>query len=148
WRHLRFLLLYSPRWLFLYPGIALMIIGAAIHALLLPGPFRIGNVTLDVHTLLYRGGMALVGAQALFFAVLSRILAIQEGLLPEPPKYSRWFAVVSLERGLIVGVLLVVAGVVGSIVALTSWAQRDFGPYDPEQAMRLIVPSVVLLALG
>ncbi|HEY4222231.1 MAG TPA: glycosyltransferase family 2 protein, partial [Myxococcota bacterium] len=148
WRHLRFLLLYSPRWLFLYPGLALMLAGVAIHALLLPGPFRIGSVTLDIHTLLYGGGMILVGAQALFFAVLSRIFAISEGLVPEPKSYLGWFRVVDLERGLVAGILCIVLGVVGTGIALGSWSARGFGPTDPEVAMRFVVPSVVLLALG
>lgn len=148
WRHLRFLLLYSPRWLFFYPGIALMLMGAALHALLLPGPFVVGHTTLDVHTLLYGGGMILVGAQAVFFAVLARIFAITEGLLPEPKSFQRFFQVVKMEHGLIVGVLLVLLGVAGSVWAVTAWAGRDFGPYSPEEAMRIIVPSVVLLALG
>lgn len=148
WRHLRFLLLYSPRWLFFYPGIALMLMGAALHALLLPGPFVVGDTTLDVHTLLYGGGMILVGAQAVFFAVLARIFAITEGLLPEPRSFQRFFQVVKMEHGLVVGVLLVLLGVAGSVWAVTAWAGRDFGPYSPEEAMRIIVPSVVLLALG
>lgn len=148
WRHLRFLLLYSPQWLFFYPGIVLMLIGAVIHALLLPGPMRIGQATLDIHTLLYGGAMILVGAQGVFFAVLSRIFAITEGLLPEPRGYQRFFQSVKMEHGVIVGVLLALLGLAGSIFALTYWGKRDFGPTNPELAMRIVVPSVVLLALG
>lgn len=148
WRHLRFLLLYSPRWLFLYPGAALMLLGAIIHVALLPGPVRIGAATLDIHTLLYGGAMILVGAQGVFFAVLSKIFAITEGLQPEPSGYRPFFQRVQMEHGVIVGALLALAGVAGSVLALTSWAGRDFGPYDAEVAMRIVVPSVVLLALG
>jgi glycosyltransferase involved in cell wall biosynthesis len=148
WRHLRFLLVYSPRWLFFYPGLALMLLGAALHALLLPGPVRLGSTTLDVHTLLYAGGMILVGAQGVFFAVLARIFAITEGLLPEPRSFQRFFQVVKLEHGILVGSALVLLGLAGSLWAVLAWAGRDFGPYSPEEAMRLVVPSVVLLALG
>lgn len=148
WRHLRFLLLYSPRWLFFYPGIVLMLIGVVIHAALLPGPVKIGEATLDIHTLLYGGGMILVGAQGVFFAVLSRIFAITEGLLPEPRGYQRFFQRVKMEHGVIVGVLLALLGLAGSLYAVTYWGQRDFGPTNPELAMRIVVPSVVLLALG
>jgi glycosyltransferase involved in cell wall biosynthesis len=148
WRHLRFLLLYSPRWLFLYPGIVLMLLGFGIHALLLPGIFRIGSVSLDIHTLLYGGGLILVGAQAVFFAVLSKVFAIAEGLLPEPPEAKRWFQAVTLEHGVIAGVACVVGGVVGTFWAVSQWSARGFGPYAPSDAMRIVVPSVVLLALG
>lgn len=148
WRHLRFLLLYSPRWLFLYPGAALMIIGAIIHALLLPGPMKIGAATLDIHTLLYGGAMILVGAQGVFFAVLSKIFAITEGLLPEPTGYQRFFQRVQMEHGVIFGVIVALLGLAGSLVAVTYWGKRDFGPTNPELAMRIVVPSVVLLALG
>jgi hypothetical protein len=148
WRHLRFLLLYSPRWAFLYPGIVLMLIGAVIQALLLPGPRMIGGVELDVHTLLYGGAMILVGAQGVFFAVLAKIFAITEGLVPEPPEAKRWFQTIQLEQGLVVGVACALLGFAGSLWAVLAWRERGFGPYQPHDAMRIIVPSVILLALG
>jgi hypothetical protein len=148
WRHLRFLLLYSPRWLFLYPGLLLMLVGTALHALLLPGPLRIGDATLDVHTLLYGGAMILVGAQGVFFAVLSKIFAITEGLIPEPPQAKRWFQLIQLEHGLVAGVLLVLLGVGGTVGALVGWGKVGFGVTDPSELMRTVIPSVVLLALG
>jgi glycosyltransferase involved in cell wall biosynthesis len=148
WRHLRFLLLYSPRWLFLYPGILLILLGTAIHALLLPGPVHIGQTELDIHTLVYGGAMILVGAQALFFAVIAKVFAITEGLLPEPPGAQRWFRTITLEHGLVAGGLFVVGGVLGSVAAVIPWVRGGFGPYEPQIAMRIVVPSVVLLALG
>ena len=116
--------------------------------LVLPGPRQIGYVTLDIHTLLYGGGLVLVGAQGVFFAVLSKVYAITHGLMPQPPEAKAWFRTISLEHGMIAGVLLVVMGTAGSIYAVTTWARADFGPYNPQDAMRLIVPSVVALALG
>ena len=148
WRHLRFLLLYSPRWLFLYPGLALMIVGALLHALLLPGPRTFGGVTLDVHTLVYAGALILVGYQAVTFAVFSKIYAITHGLLPRSPKQERVFETVTLETGVVVGLALLVAGVAGTVVAVAGWSRLGFGAYDPQTAMRVVVPSVVLLALG
>ncbi len=148
WRHLRFLLLYSPRWLFLYPGFALMFVGAALHALLLPGPRTFGDVTLDIHTLVYAGAMVLVGFQAVTFAVFSKVYAITHGLLPPSPKQEALFETITLETGLIVGVALLLAGVAGSIVAFTTWGSQGFGPTNPQDAMRVVIPSVVLLALG
>lgn len=148
WRHLRFLLLYSPRWLFLFPGLALALVGAVLGGLLILAPRVLGGVTFDVHTLVYAGGMILVGSQAVFFAVLSKIYGMAAGLLPESSSSSRWLQRISLEHGLIVGVALSLAGAAGTLVAVLGWQRADFGAYDPSTAMRLVVPSVVLLALG
>lgn len=148
WRHLRFLLLYSPRWLFLYPGIALMLVGTLIHLALLPGPLTLGGVTLDIHTLVYGGALVLVGFQAITFAVFSKVYAITHGLIPDSPKQEAIFRAITLETGLVVGVALLIGGFASSIYAVTSWAGAGFGPYDPGVAMRVVVPSVVALALG
>jgi hypothetical protein len=148
WRHLRFLLLYSPRWLFVYPGLALMLLGTAIHVMLLPGPRVVGGVELDVHTLLYGGAMILVGAQAVFFAVLAKIFAITEGLVPEPPEAKRWFQRIQLEHGVVTGAVLALLGLAGAVWAVLAWRSRGFGGYAPHEAMRIVVPSAVLLALG
>jgi hypothetical protein len=148
WRHLRFLLCYSPRWAFLYPGIVCGLIGLALMLAVLPGPLRVGGVVFDIHTLVYGGGLVLVGAQGVFFAVLSKIFAVTQGLQPTPPVMSRLFQKLTLETGVVVGLLLVVAGVVGSVLAVYGWVERGLGDYDPARAMRLVVPSVVALALG
>jgi hypothetical protein len=148
WRHLRFLLCYSPRWAFLYPGIVCVLLGLMLGLLVLPGPRRIGALELDIHTLVYAGGLVLVGAQGVFFAVLSKIFAITQGLVPEPPAATRLFQKITLEHGVVVGVVLVVAGVVGTVAAVQGWVATGLGHYDPVRAMRLVVPSVVALALG
>ena len=148
WRHLRFLLMYSPRWLFLYPGIALIGIGIAGSALLLPGPHFFHGIGLDVHTLLYAFAAIVIGFQLVAFATFTKVFAITEGLLPEDPRLNRVFKYVTLETGLIVGVLLVMAGFAGSAVALSYWARSNFGALDPEQVLRLVMPSVFALTLG
>lgn len=148
WRHLRFLLCYSPRWAFLYPGIVCGLLGLALMLAVLPGPLRVGGVVFDIHTLVYGGGLVLVGAQGVFFAVLSKIFAVTQGLQPTPPVMSRLFQKLTLETGVVVGLLLVVAGIVGSVLAVYGWVERGLGDYDPGRAMRLVVPSVVALALG
>jgi glycosyltransferase involved in cell wall biosynthesis len=151
WRHLRFLLLYSPRWLFLYPGLVLMALGAVIHALLLPGPFALGGdggPVLDIHTLLYGGGLILVGAQAVFFAALSQVYAMSQGLVPETPRAKGLLNAITLEHGVVGGVLFVVTGVVLSGLAVSGWGRAGFGPTAPQDVMRLVVPAVVCLALG
>ncbi len=148
WRFLRFLLMYSPRWLFLYPGLFFVLLGLAVGLWLLPGPRRIGTVVFDVHTLLYAFGSMLVGFQLLAFAVLAKVFAITEGLLPEDPRFNRLFDYIRLETGLLVGGALVLFGMAGSVFALSSWAQASFGPLDSEKMLRIVMPSVFALTLG
>ena len=100
WRYLRFLLLYSPRWLFLYPGLGLMLLGLLTGLLLLPGPLTVGNVNFDVHSLLYAALATVIGFQAVTFALFSKIFAISEGLLPEDSRLTRLLRWVTLEMGL------------------------------------------------
>ena len=148
WRHLRFMLLYSPRWLFLYPGLALMLVGLLAIAWLLPGPRRLGAVTLDVHTLLYAVAAVLVGFQAVLFSVLSKVFAINAGLVPETPAWRRLSRSITLEVGLLAGIVLFTAGLVGSFLALGIWGSRSFGPVDPVKMLRLVIPAVGTIVLG
>lgn len=148
WRHLRFMLLYSPRWLFLYPGLALMLAGLLVGAWLWPEPRRVGNVTFDVHTLLYAAAAVLVGFQAVWFAVFTKIFAVTEGLLPPDPRLDRIFHYITLETGLIAGGVLTLAGLLASIYAVLVWQQHRFGPLDPGLMLRLIIPALLALSLG
>lgn len=148
WRHLRFMLLYSPRWLFLYPGVCLMLGGLLLGLWLLPGPREIGNVVLDVHTLLYCAAAVVLGFQAVLFAVFSKVFAVSVGLLPADPRFRRWFDYVTLEVGLAAGAALILAGLVGSIYAVSIWGKGTFGPLEPTRILRTIIPAVVALTLG
>ena len=148
WRHLRFLLLFRPRWLFLYPGLALMLIGLVLMGLVLPGSRRIGSVTLDVHTLLYGGAAVVIGLQAVLFATFARIFAIREGFLPDDPRLRTISRLVTLEHGLAAGGLLVAAGLAGSVYAVVYWGSRSFGALDYQDTFRIVIPSVVLLTAG
>jgi hypothetical protein len=148
WRHLRFMCLYSPRWLFLYPGLLLMLVGTAVGLWLLPKPRPLGNAVLDVHTLLYAAAAVLVGSQAVSMAVLSRAFAAAEGLLPPSPRLNRITRRFTLEVGLLFGALLVLTGLVGSAVAVASWGSRSFGPMDPGRTLRVAIPSVLAITLG
>ena len=148
WRHLRFLLMYSPRWLFLYPGITAILIGLAVCFLLLPGPRRVGDLVFDVHTLAYAFGSMLVGFQLLAFAVFTKVFAITEGLLPEDPRLNRMFRYITLETGLIAGALLILFGIGGTVLALSTWARSSFGPLNSESTLRIVMPSVFALTLG
>ena len=148
WRHLRFMLLFSPRWLFLYPGVALFAFGFVLSALLLPGPIRLGGVRLDIHTLLVAGFLCLLGYQLVLFAVFTKIFAIRVGFHPPHPVLKRLFGYVTLEVGVLVGALMSLAGVVALIAAVISWQSAGFGNLDPSLTMREVIPAVVLLALG
>jgi glycosyltransferase involved in cell wall biosynthesis len=148
WRHLRFLLMYSPRWLFLYPGSLMMILGLAGCALLLPGPRVVHGIGFDVHTLLYASVSVLLGFQLISFAIFTKVFAITEGLLPEDPRLNRVFRWITLETGLVVGGLLIAIGLGGSIWAVSRWAQGSFGALQPEQMLRIVMPSVFSLTLG
>jgi hypothetical protein len=148
WRHLRFLLLYSPRWLFLYPGIALMAAGAALGLWLLPSARTIGGVTLDVHTLVYASAFVLLGFQAIAFACFTKIFAISEGLLPPDPNLDKMFRYVTLETGLRVGGALLLLGLGVSVYAVRLWGGRNFGPLEVSHTLRFVIPGALGIILG
>ncbi len=148
WRHLRFMLLHSPRWLFLYPGFLLMLLGLAGSIWLLPGPRTFDGINFDVHTLLYAFVAVLLGFQLVAFAVFTKVFAISEGLLPEDPRLNRAFRYITLETGLAIGVLLIIIGIVGSILAVSGWFKQGFGNLDPQHMLRIVMPAVFSLTLG
>jgi len=148
WRHLRFLLLYSPRWLFLYPGVALMLLGVVLGAWLLPASRILAGVRFDVHTLLYAAVFILLGFQAIVFAVFTKIFAVSEGLLPPDPTLDKAFDYITLEVGLAVGALLILVGLGMSVFAVGFWKSRHFGDLDYAHAMRLVIPASLFLTLG
>ncbi len=148
WRHLRFLLLYSPRWLFFYPGVILMATGTFLGFWLFGGPRSIGGVTFDVHTMLYAGLAVIIGFQSIVFSVFTKIFAVKEGLLPEDPRLDKVFEVVTLEVGVVTGATLLVIGLAGSIYALSTWGQHAFGQLNPSETLRLVIPATTCLTLG
>jgi glycosyltransferase involved in cell wall biosynthesis len=148
WRTLRFFLLYSPRWLFLYPGIALMLVGAALGLWLLPAARTVGAVTLDVHTLVYAAAFVLLGFQAIAFACFTKIFAISEGLLPPDAALDKLFRYITLEVGLAVGVLLTIVGLGASVYAVSGWGAQHFGMLDYSRTMRIVIPAALCLTLG
>jgi glycosyltransferase involved in cell wall biosynthesis len=148
WRHLRFMLLFSPRWLFLYPGLALLVGGLLLSALLVIGPLRIGGVRLDIHTLLVAGFVALLGYQLVLFAVFTKLFAIREGFHPPHPMLQTLLRYITLEVGLLTGTLMALAGLIALVLAVASWQSVGFGNLNPSTTMREVIPAVVLLALG
>jgi hypothetical protein len=148
WRTLRFFLLYSPRWLFFYPGLALMIVGLALSALVLPGAINLFGARLDVHTLLYAGAAIVVGFQGVVFSVLARVYAASEGFLPDT-ELVRWARRnLSLERGLLAGGALLFTSLVLTIIALVRWDDSSFRHLDYPSTLRLAIPAAVMLMLG
>ncbi|HEY5381461.1 MAG TPA: glycosyltransferase family 2 protein [Acidobacteriaceae bacterium] len=148
WRHLRFLLMYSPRWLFLIPGLALMIAGLALMAWLLPAERPLGHVNLGVDTLAYAAAAVLLGFQLVFFGIAAKVFATTEGLLPEDPSFNRWFRYITLETGLAAGVLLLLAGLGIAISSVVSWAHTGYGSLPPVTMMRHTLPAMLCLMLG
>ncbi len=148
WRTLRFMLLYSPRWLFLYPGMLLIGLGTVFGGLILPGPLTVGSVKFDAHTLLFAAAAVMVGYQAVVFSVFSKTFAITAGLMPPDPRLERLFKMITLETGLLVSAILLTLGFVGTLVAVSIWGGTGFGSLDYAKVMRLTIPSVLAIVLG
>jgi glycosyltransferase involved in cell wall biosynthesis len=148
WRHLRFMLLFSPRWLFLIPGILLMLFGVAGVFFLRDEDRSVMGVHLGVHTMLYAAITVLVGYQAVMFSLFTKIFAISEGLLPEDPTLTKLFRYITLESGLVAGLLLVLIGAAGTFGALAVWSSVSFGSLNPAQTLRLVIPAAFTLMLG
>jgi glycosyltransferase involved in cell wall biosynthesis len=147
WRTLRFYLMYSPRWLFLLPGAALVVLGMVGAAIALPTT-TINGVTFTAHTLLFSCLAILVGYQAILFALFTKVFAIAEGLMPEDPRLTRLFEVLNLEKGLLAGAVALVVGLVllGSVV--NQWRLAGFGNLEYGETMRVVIPGATLTALG
>ena len=148
WRHLRFMLLFSPRWLFWYPGILLMAAGLIVGGVLVQGPLPLGRVTLDVHTLLFAAVAVLIGFQAASFAVLSKFFAIRAGLRRPEAGFDDWFRHLTLESGLVTGGVLVATGLTISIGAVWFCGGHGFGRLQPTETLRWVIPGALCLVLG
>jgi glycosyltransferase involved in cell wall biosynthesis len=148
WRHLRFLLLFSPRWLFLYPGASLMFMGLIMMLVLLPGPLTLGNVTIDINTLMYAAAALIIGFQMIALAVFAKVFAINAKLLPEDPRLNFINEKPVLEVGIVLGGILCIIGIIGSIIAVLIWESASFGPLKPSSVMRTVIPSVTAVILG
>ena len=148
WRHLRFLLLFSPRWLFLYPGLLLMALGLAAMLWLAAGPRSVGSLVLDVNTLVYAAAALICGFQAVAFALFAKVFAINARLLPPDRRIERMTRLLSMEVGIVMGGLLLVAGLAASAYAVGFWGRAAFGPLDPAVSLRIVVPAVTALVLG
>lgn len=148
WRHLRFMLLFSPRWLFLYPGLVLFLLGATAMIALLTGPLTIGQVTLDVHTMQFAAASVLCGFQALAFAAISKIFIIETGLARVGSRLHALLERFTVERGLVTALLLAIAGSTLAFQAVRLWQRESFGDLVPAEMLRWVLPAVTALVLS
>jgi hypothetical protein len=148
WRHLRFLLLFSPRWLFLYPGAAMFVAGLLAMLWLLPAPRVVAGVTLDVHTLLYAAVATVLGFQSVMFWIFAKIYGARERIMPPDPWFNTAIKAVSVENGLIAGVFLLLLGIALGLSAVGAWTMTGFGSLRPSDTMRCVIPSATLILLA
>ena len=148
WRHLKFLLLHSPNWLFLYPGIVLRVLGLIMSVLLMFGPVQIGNVAFDIHTMLYGSAMIMIGANMIFFSLFTRIYAMRTNFIPTKENVATKLASITTEKGAIAGVVLTLAGIIMTIAAVAVWKNTSFGNLNPQEMMRMTIPALTLMVVG
>jgi hypothetical protein len=148
WRHLRFLLALSPRWLLFYPALAMLAVGLVGLALLSVATIEIGAVSFSVHTMLACATLVILGLQTGGIALVSRAYATKQRLLPPSPRFEQWLERVTLERGLLLGAASVVLGLVAFIYALGAWGAQGFGELDPVVTMRWPIIGMVLIVGG
>ena len=148
WRHLKFLLLYSPRWLFFYPGILLTVLGIFISILLLPGSITIRNINLDINTLLYASLLIIVGVQSIIFSIFTYVFGVNSNLLPKDNLTDQLIQRIGLEKSILTSIGMIMLGFASSIGALIYWGENLFGEIDPSFSMRLVIPGAVLFTVG
>jgi glycosyltransferase involved in cell wall biosynthesis len=148
WRHLRFLLLYSPKWLFLFPGIIMMVFGFLISTVLIISPVHILRVTFDVHTLLYSTSTLLVGFQFVVFYGFTKVFAVTQNLLPKSKRFNSLFKYINLEKGLVLGFITTLIGLGLSIYGFFLWSRNNFGVLEVQTTLRLIIPAVTTIIMG
>jgi hypothetical protein len=148
WRTLRFFLLFSPRVVFLYPGIALAVLGLIGMIALLPGARHVGSVTYSARTLLFCALAVVLGIQAVISWTVAKVFAIREGILPEDPWFERIMERLTLELGLVAGLVLFFVGLGSAVGALVWWEHGDFGFFDTQRTLRLVIAAVTSMMVG
>lgn len=148
WRHLRFLLMMSPRWLLLYPGLGLLLVGLVAQAAILRGPIVVSGVGFDIHTMLYAAGAAVLGLQLIIFSVLARAVGCVKGVLPITPGIERLWQCLTLERGIVTGIAVGLCGFALAVRSVDLWLDAHLGALDPTEMMRYAIPSVTLMIAG
>jgi glycosyltransferase involved in cell wall biosynthesis len=147
WRTMRFFMMYSPRWLFLIPGVFLVLLGLLGYGLALPG-ITLGPATFDAHTLLFASLSILCGYQSILFAIFTKIYGVSEGFMPEDERLKKFFTVFNLERGITLALVALLIGLALLGRSVFQWYAVDFGHLDYSRTMRWVVPGITLTALG
>jgi hypothetical protein len=148
WRHLRFLLLMSPKWLLLYPGLGLIALGIAAEAAILEGPVLFNGVGFDIHTMLYASGATILGLQLVVFSLLARAIGCAQKVLPMSLQFRRFLQLFTLERGILCGLSIGAVGLSLGIYSVELWASAGLSALDPAAMMRIAIPSVTLMLAG
>jgi hypothetical protein len=148
WRHLRFMLLFSPRWLFIWPGLTLFLLGLGLGVPLAVSPISLGRIQFDTNTLLMASMMTIVGLQILFFGVFTKLYSVARGLLPENKQLRKLLGLFSLERGIVAGLVIFTGGLGFLAAAIVAWRAVGFGHLSYPQSLRLVIPAVTCMTLG
>lgn len=148
WRHLRFMLLFSPRWLFFYPGLFLILLGLVLSIWTLISPINILNIAIDIHSLAYFTAIIIIGFNLVLFAIQSRYYGYRSGLIPNPPKFGSLMRYFNLERGLFLGFTMITLGIGLGFWAFIVWSRFQFGDLNPQMIMRIVIPSVSVIIMG
>ena len=146
WRHLRFLLMFSPTWLFLYPGLILLAFGIIGTATLLPGMFYIGGIGIDIHTYVVGCISILLGLQSIGFAIVARRFGTAFGFMPASQRFGTLLERITLERVLATAAVLLVFGLAGLVWCLLKWASLDFGALQYASLLRILMLSLTAVA--
>lgn len=145
WRHLKFLLMHSPNWLFLYPGVVFVALGLLLLIGLMFGPVAIGGITLDIHTMLYGSAFTIIGVSTIEFALFTKTYAKNSGFIPVNTEHTDKF---TEDRVILAGAVLLLLGIVATVFALVVWSRTSFGALDPQRIMRLTIPALTAMAVG
>ena len=148
WRHLRFLLSFSPKWLFLYPGFLLMAIGLIFSMWIAIAPIQIGQVIFDIHSLLLFNMLVLVGFNMVLFSIQTHIYATRAGLMPEKMEYKKILKYFTLERGILLGLIIILIGLVVAVSVYVEWSNNQFNYLDTRHTMRQFIPAVFFIIMG
>jgi len=148
WRHLRFLLQMSPRWLLIYPGLMLLMLGLLLQLRLIPGPVKADGITFDIHSLLYAGTCCILGIQLIIFGIIARTLSEKQLNVPRSPTFNFLIEKFSLEKGILLGGSIFSLGAALVLISLHRWYMSGFSNLDPTSMMRISIPSTVLATCG
>lgn len=147
WRHLTFLLMHSPNWLFLYPGMLLFVFGLFASSILTLGPVRLGTIVFDVNTLLFSAISTILGFQLILFYALTKKYAAKTKFIPIGDSDKRVIQF-TMNKGVLIGAIMLAAGIIGAIVAVLLWSNTGFGDLSPSKMFRLTIPVLIVIVCG